>query len=148
MATHRFSLKGKWSGGLMGSGTIEAGNLKGEISVPSELKGPGRGTNPEEMLLGAAATCYLITLAAILEHRKIPVAQLELSSEAEMTAEGASHKFLKIIHRPAVALSQTADPELKETVRIATERAEKACMVSNALRGNVTVTVEPQITSL
>ncbi len=35
------------------------------------MDGPGVGTNPDEMLLGAAATCYIITLAAMLERSNI-----------------------------------------------------------------------------
>ena len=35
------------------------------------MDGPGIGTNPDEMLLGAAATCYMITLAAMLERSQI-----------------------------------------------------------------------------
>jgi peroxiredoxin-like protein len=33
-----------------------------KISIPKEMNGPGIGTNPDEMLLGAASTCYIIYL--------------------------------------------------------------------------------------
>ena len=42
------------------------------------MDGPGIGTNPDEMLLGAAATCYIITLAAMLERSGISHEGLEL----------------------------------------------------------------------
>ncbi len=55
---HTFYLDAHWDGGRNSTGTIEAGNLKQSISIPKEMDGPGVGTNPDEMLLGAAATCF------------------------------------------------------------------------------------------
>ena len=46
------------------------------------MDGPGAGTNPDEMLLGAAATCYIITLAAMLERSGIHQEALTMESEA------------------------------------------------------------------
>ena len=56
VAEHIFKLKADWPGLRNDVGTIEACNLKTEISIPPEMDGPGVGTNPDEMLLGAAAT--------------------------------------------------------------------------------------------
>ena len=70
MAEHLFHLKANWPGLRNDVGTIDAGNLKTEVSIPPEMDGPGVGTNPDEMLLGAAATCYIITLAAMMERSR------------------------------------------------------------------------------
>ena len=67
---HTFTLTGDWTGGLRGQGTLAVGGLASAISVPTVLGGPGAGTNPEELLTAAASSCYLITLAAIVEGRK------------------------------------------------------------------------------
>ncbi len=48
------------------------------------MNGPGEGTNPDEMLLGAAATCFVITYAAMLERANIEKESLTLSSEARV----------------------------------------------------------------
>ena len=71
MAEHYFHLKANCPGLRNDIGTIDAGQLKTQISIPKEMNGPGIGTNPDEMLLGAASTCYIITLAAMLERSKI-----------------------------------------------------------------------------
>ncbi len=71
MAEHLFHLKADWPGLRNDIGTIDAGNLKTKVSIPPEMDGPGIGTNPDEMLLGAAATCYIITLAAMMERSKL-----------------------------------------------------------------------------
>ena len=79
---HPFHLKAVWNGGRNSEGHIEAGGLRTVISIPQEMGGPGTGTNPDEMLLGAASTCYLITLAAMLERSDIVPQELTLESEA------------------------------------------------------------------
>jgi peroxiredoxin-like protein len=145
MAQHSWYLEANWNGDRLGSGTMNAGNLKSEISVPSALGGPGIGTNPEEMLVGAAATCYLITLAAVLSNRKLPVAELTLKSEIVVENEPAM-KVEKIIHRPQIVLAADATDEQLDTADKAAHRADKACMISKALDGNVEVSVEAVVT--
>ena len=146
MATHQFKLKGSWTGGLLGDGEIAVGSLLSEISVPSSLQGPGKGTNPEEMLLGAAATCYLITLGAILERRKVPVEALEIASDGEVFQDGPTLRFTHIVHRPTIRLALAATDAHKTAAREATEMAGKGCMISHALKGNVSVTVDARLT--
>ena len=82
MAEHYFHLKADWPGLRNDIGTIDAGNLKTKISIPPEMDGPGIGTNPDEMLLGAAATCYIITLAAMMERSKMEKVALTMSQSA------------------------------------------------------------------
>ena len=70
MTEHLFHLKANWPGNRNDIGEIRAENLQTRVSIPKEMEGPGEGTNPDEMLLGAAATCYIITLAAMMERSK------------------------------------------------------------------------------
>lgn len=144
MAQHHFHLQASWTGDRLGQGEISAGNLHTAISVPQELGGPGIGTNPEEMLIGAAATCYLITLAAVLANRKLEISELKLTSEGILNDERGL-QFQKIIHRPVVILASGATSEQVETARKATDRAEQACMISKAIHGNVEVHVEAEV---
>jgi len=145
MAEHHFLLKADWHGGRNSTGFIDAGGLKAEISIPEEMDGPGVGTNPDEMLLGAAATCYLITLAAMLERAKIPVSQLKLESEGIVEVEQGVFTYKKIIHRPKVTLTAEADGKDVEKVGLLSEKAEKSCMISRAVQGNVEIQVEAEI---
>ncbi|TVY02427.1 OsmC family protein [Paenibacillus cremeus] len=144
MSKHHFRLNGTWKGGLNGEGHISTDNLHSDISAPHEMGGLGKGTNPEEMLLGASATCYMITLGVILSNRKLPVQNLELSSEAVVSDE-VGLVFEKICHYPTVTLSSITTSEQVELAKNACLRAEKACMISKALRGNVEITVTPKI---
>jgi len=143
-AEHVFSLSGSWSGGTAGHGQIQAGALEADVSVPGQLGGPGQGTNPEELLLGAASSCYLITLAAICTRRALPIVSITLESDARFTAPPAL-KLLGIVHRPVITFDGPDDEASREAIRDAAHRAELFCMVSGALRGNAAVTVEPTV---
>ncbi|MDD9269774.1 OsmC family protein [Paenibacillus sp. GCM10023248] len=145
MSEQPFKLQAEWTGGLDGNGHIRSGNLDSAISVPSQFDGPGIGTNPEELLLGAAATCYLITLGMLLKRQGI--ASLQLHSEIYVESSPAM-KVNRIIHRPQISVNVHMPEEQLDKINKAVYRAEQACMISKALKGNIDVSVEPVITTV
>ena len=142
---HLFHLDAVWNGGRNSEGTIEAGNLKTTVSIPQPMGGPGVGTNPDEMLLGAAATCYLITLAAALERSGIETEGLTLSSEGTVDVTNNIFTYEKIIHKPIVVLKAGSTERDVERARLVAGKAEGACMISRAIAGNVGLSTEPII---
>ncbi|MEK3964658.1 OsmC family protein [Paenibacillus sp. FSL H7-0323] len=142
---HPFILNAVWNGGRNSDGTIEAGQLKTRISIPKEMGGPGVGTNPDEMLLGAAATCYLITLAALLERAGLTTSELTLTSEATVDVTNNIFTYEAIKHSPLITLTKDASQDdIDKTIRIA-HKAEGSCMISRAVAGNVEITTEPTV---
>lgn len=146
MAEHHFQLKADWPGGRNSTGSIEAGNLQTKVSIPPEMDGPGIGTNPDEMLLGAAATCYLITLAAMIERTKLPLKQMGLESEGIVDVTNGVITYKKIIHKPTVALQDNAEETDYKKLHKLVEKAETSCMISRALKGNVEIELQADIT--
>ncbi|MCG3087755.1 OsmC family protein [Sporosarcina cyprini] len=142
MAEHQFHLKADWPGLRNDVGTIEALHLKTEVSIPIEMEGPGIGTNPDEMLLGAAATCYIITLAAMMERSHIAKRSLTMESVGIVDVTNGVITYKKIIHKPTITLMENASEAEREMTRKLTEKAEASCMISRALRGNVEVVVK------
>ncbi|SET21742.1 peroxiredoxin, SACOL1771 subfamily [Salinibacillus kushneri] len=146
MAEHTFKLKADWPGGRNNVGEIDAGNLKTKISIPPEMDGPGVGTNPDEMLLGAAATCYIITLGAMIERANLPLDKMELDSEGMVDVSNGIFTYKKIIHKPNISLqSHATDKDLKLLKKLA-EKAETNCMISKAIKGNVELELDPTLT--
>jgi len=142
MSEHHFHLKANWPGLRNDVGEIEAGNLKTKISIPPEMDGPGIGTNPDEMLLGAAATCYIITLAAMMERSHLEKVDLTMESEGIVDVTRGIITYKKIIHYPAITLKKDAsDRDIRLAQRLA-EKAENSCMISRAIRGNVEIQLE------
>lgn len=145
MAEHHFHLKADWHGLRNDVGEIETGNLQTKISIPPEMDGPGIGTNPDEMLLGAAATCYIITLAAMMERSKLAKKGLTMASEGIVDVTNGVISYKKIIHRPKIILESNAtEREINLAQRLA-EKAETSCMISRAIKGNVAIELEIDI---
>ncbi|WP_026695265.1 OsmC family protein [Peribacillus kribbensis] len=145
MALHSFHLKADWPGLRNDVGEIEAGNLKTKISIPPEMDGPGIGTNPDEMLLGAAATCYIITLAAMMERSKLEKESLTMESEGIVDVTGGVITYKEIIHRPVIVLKSDASKKDRELAMRLAKKAETSCMISRAVAGNVDISLEPVI---
>lgn len=142
MAEHHFHLRANWPGNRNDIGEIQTGHLQTQISIPKEMDGPGIGTNPDEMLLGAAATCYIITLAAMLERSNVAKEKLHMDSTAIVDVTNGVFTYQKIIHRPTIVLTNAKDMVVTERLAV---KAEQTCMISKALRGNVEIELEPTI---
>jgi peroxiredoxin-like protein len=145
MAEHHFHLKANWPGLRNDIGEIEAGNLKTKISIPPEMDGPGVGTNPDEMLLGAAATCYIITLAAMLERSGLEKDSLTMESEAIVDVTGGIFTYKKIIHRPHLILKSHATEKDAALAEKLVRKAESSCMISRAIQGNVELKLQAAV---
>lgn len=102
------------------------------------MDGPGIGTNPDEMLLGAAATCYLITLAAMLERSQID-AKLDLKSEGLVDVTNGVFTYKAIHHYVDIDLKNKDDERARRIAERYAYKAEETCMISKALKGNVEV---------
>ncbi|RWZ58895.1 OsmC family peroxiredoxin [Halobacillus fulvus] len=143
MALHHFHLKADWPGGRNSVGFIESDQLKTKISIPKEMDGPHIGTNPDEMLLGAAATCYIISLAAMIERANLPLEEMSMESEGIVDVTDGIFTYKKIIHKPVVTLKAEATEKELKKLNVLVEKAEKSCMISKAIEGNVELELQP-----
>ena len=139
MAEHQFHLKAKWPGLRNDVGEIETERLKTKVSIPPEMDGPGIGTNPDEMLLGAAATCYMITLAAMMERSDLEKESLTMESEGIVDVTNGVITYKKIIHRPYIILNSNATEKDRSLAERLAKKAETSCMISRAVKGNVDI---------
>ncbi len=143
---HVFRLESTWNGGRNNIGEIKCGQLNTKVSIPKEMNGPGVGTNPDEMLLSAASTCYLISLATMLDYSKIK-ASLSLHSEGIVQTSNHIFTYKKIIHNIKIFLQDDSEQNIRIANRLAL-KAEKSCMISKALKGNVEITVNCSISKM
>jgi lipoyl-dependent peroxiredoxin len=98
-----------------------------------------KGTNPEELIAAAHASCFTMSLAFALQEAGF--AATELSTEAAVTLEADGKGFR--IGRSALTLRGTV-PNLDDATfaRLAGE-AEKSCPVSKVL--NTTITLDAKL---
>ena len=140
MTQHIFKMDLKWNNGRNGSGVLQASKLKTEISIPQEMGGAGVGTNPDEMLLGAAATCYLITFATLLENANIQIEDLTLEAAGIVDVTNGVFTYEKIVYYPSVLVGDLSERKEERILKIA-KKAEQTCMISKALKGNVSIEI-------
>lgn len=128
------------AGGRNSVGELSTERLQTKVSIPPEMNGPGIGTNPDEMLLGAAATCYLITLAAMLERSQIE-AELTLESKGLVDVTNGVFSYKSIHHYVSIILKNKEDDRGRRIAERYAYKAEETCMISKALKGNVDIEV-------
>jgi peroxiredoxin-like protein len=145
MPEHSFFIKTDWPGKRNDVGTLNSSTLNTSISIPLEMDGPGIGTNPDEMLLGAASTCYIITLAAMLERSNVSKTSLTMESEGIVEIERGIISYKKIIHRPILILSKGCTEKELHTAKKLVGKAERSCMISRAVKGNVIIELEETV---
>jgi peroxiredoxin-like protein len=142
MADLKTNLKTVWYGNIKGNGRIQANNLETNIAIPELLGGSGEGTEPKELLVTSAVACYKMTLVAMLETRKLPVAGLTMDSEASNSKE----KGFKIIHYPHIILTADATEDQIQSANRAIVAADKGCTVGNMLKkADVQIDVEGKV---
>ena len=144
---HGFHVTGDWTENSDGDGTITfdwGGTLA--YGVPVSSGGTEGRSNPEEMLVAAVMSCYSITLALLVEKRRLtPAPQIEVDANGVMIRmPDRTLKFTEISLRPKIYASHFDAATQEKIVELAYQ-AEQRCVISNALRGNVEITVSPEI---
>ncbi|CCW34148.1 predicted redox protein, regulator of disulfide bond formation [Chthonomonas calidirosea] len=143
---HLFTLHGVWNGNSDGDGMLTAPrgtNLP--FGVPEAFGGkPGR-TNPEELLLGAVIACYSITLSILAEKRRLPLERIVVDAEGEVIRQPNRVLKFSAIRLHTKLFLVNADEAQQQTAIECAHKAEEYCMISCALRGNVAISVEPEI---
>lgn len=145
---HHYPVSVKWSGGREGGGSVSAEHSGEEfpIAVPTEFQGPGGATNPEELLASAVAACYTITFGIIAANRKLSVADLHVEATGEVEQNGASFTYKSILIKPSIKLAAGTTPEQVAIAEDMAHKADSYCIITNAVRGKVEISVEPTVT--
>ena len=145
MATERRA-EVTWSGDLTsGAGTIDrvgSGVLGGQpVSWPARTEDlqPGK-TSPEELLAAAHASCFSMALSNVLAKRGNPPEHLSTSATVTFVpGTGITTSVLEVEGRV---------PGLEEDAfREAADEAKANCPVSQALQGNVELSVAARLAS-
>jgi osmotically inducible protein OsmC len=132
-----------WEGGLKGGkGTFagQSGIIAGPYTFATRFEG-AKGTNPEELIAAAHASCLSMALSAGLEKAGTPATRVTTTAACTMAfIDGAPRvTTMKLTVRAVVAgLDQTAF--LK-----AAEEAKNGCPISNLLKGNVAIELDARL---
>lgn len=127
----------RWEGGGLkdGKGSYKGDSgLGGAYSFASRFEN-GTGSNPEELLAAAEASCYSMALSAALEKNATPPKWIETKAACtiERVGDGPKITTMKLAVRASVPGVDNA------TFQKLAEATREGCPVSNAIKGNVKI---------
>jgi len=136
-----------WEGDLVhGKGSFSLGSgAAGPLPVTwaaRTQRTPG-ATSPEELIAAAHAACYAMAFSHTLAGKGTPPTSLKVMATCEFAPVEGGFKIASMIlevHGKVPGLDQGA-------FEAAAREGEQGCPVSNALRGNVTITVKATLES-
>jgi osmotically inducible protein OsmC len=124
-----------WEGGLRsGRGQFKAksGAFQGSYSFTTRFEG-AKGTNPEELIAAAHASCLSMALSLGLEQAGTPPTRITTTASATIDKVGDGFRITKMrleVRGEVPGVDQA-------TFAKAAEAAKDGCPVSQALKGNV-----------
>jgi osmotically inducible protein OsmC len=123
-------------GGRSGHGRTSDGRLEVNLSMPDGMGGEdGPGTNPEQLFAVGYAACFQSALLSVAKGRKLDASDSQIASRVGVGPTGHGGFGLQ------VALDLQAPPLSRDEAVSLMERADKLCPYSNAIRGNMQVSL-------
>jgi lipoyl-dependent peroxiredoxin len=132
-----------WEGKLRdgkGSFKAQSGAFSGSFSFGTRFEGK-KGSNPEELLAAAHASCFSMALSSGLEKAGHPATRIETRAAVTIeTVDGAPK-----ITRSVLEVRGKVDGLDEAAFTQAAESAKKNCPVSKAIQGNVAITMDAKL---
>ncbi len=121
------------TGGREGKGATADGQLSVELRTPTELGGPGGGTNPEQLFAVGYGACFQSAMAVVARKERLDVSGSVVRSAVTLGLVDSEVYGLEVTLTISIAGMD------KETVLRIVREADRLCPYSNAVRGNVAV---------
>ncbi len=135
-----------WTGDLMsGTGIVSATSSSAfnelPVSWPSRTESVDGRTSPEELVAAAHAACFSMALSGGLARAGSTAEQLHVSAQVTFDKVEAGWR----VTRSELTVRGRVPGVSEEDFRAAAEAAKDGCPISQALKGNVEMTVEASI---
>jgi osmotically inducible protein OsmC len=142
MATADRRATAHWEGALTkGSGTVNldsSGAGAFPVTWASRVETADGRTSPEELVAAAHASCFSMAFSATLGREAGPPDSLDVNVVVSLNPkEGGGFR----VTDSAITVTGSVPGIDQATFQALAEKAEQGCPVSNALRGNVNITV-------
>jgi lipoyl-dependent peroxiredoxin len=135
MANTLYTAKAHVTGGRAeGHGRTSDNMLEVDLRIPTEMGGPGGGTNPEELFAVGYAACFEGALGVVARRAKADMGEVAIDSEVSLSPDGKGGFQLSVglnVTLPGIEDQATAVDLVRS--------AHEVCPYSNATRGNIEV---------
>jgi len=135
-----------WTGELLtGSGTVSAVSSDAFSSLPvawaSRTEAPAGRTSPEELVAAAHASCYAMAFSGALARAGTPPERLAVSADVTFDKLEAGWRVVS----SALTVRGVVPGISSEDFVAAAESAKDGCPISQALKGNVALSVDADL---
>jgi osmotically inducible protein OsmC len=134
-----------WEGSLaQGAGTLKSGSSALDelpVTWASRTKRPDGRTSPEELIAGAHASCFAMALALVLGDEGAPPERLAVTAACTLDEVDGAPRITSVELSVRAVVPGLDAGEFDRMVG----RAEELCPVSNALHGNVRISVSHEL---
>ena len=133
-----------WDGTLAdGTGTLssESGALELPVTWASRTERPEGKTSPEELIAAAHASCFAMALALVLGENHTPPQRLTVAAAYTLDEVHGAPRITTVALTVRARVPALDAAEFERHVA----RAAALCPVSNAIRGNVEITVRSEL---
>lgn len=135
-----------WTGDIKdGSGKLTAGTGAFDdlgIAAATRFGEPNGSTSPEELIAGAHSGCYAMNLAATLSNNGTPPESVDAKSVVTVEPkDGGGFAVTSSQLTVTAKVPGMSDAEFQKFAKI----AEETCPISNALRGNLKITLDAKL---
>jgi osmotically inducible protein OsmC len=135
-----------WSGDLMsGNGVVSASSSNAFSSLPvswaARTESPDGKTSPEELVAAAHASCFAMAFSGALARAGTPPTRLDVSAEVTFDKLDAGWRVVS----SALTVRGSVPGISAEDFQAAAEGARDGCPISQALMGNVALSVDASL---
>ncbi|CDG19764.1 Organic hydroperoxide resistance protein-like 2 [Xenorhabdus poinarii G6] len=109
------------------------------LSFPKEFGGEGGNTNPEQLFAAGYAACFHSALKLVADREKISLGETTVNAQVNVHPTDDDGFFL------SVALHITAHHVMQADIEELVNKAHQVCPYSNAVKGNIDVTLAVSI---
>jgi peroxiredoxin-like protein len=141
METHYYEVNLGWQYDRLGQLSSPVLNDKIEVATPPEFaKGMPGIWSPEHLLVAAVSSCFMTTFLAIAEYSKLEFEDLDIRAVGKLEMVDNKLMVSEIQLFPKLLIADEGDTEKAKRVLVKTE---KACLITNSVRSQVTM--EPTV---
>ncbi|MGH7190610.1 MAG: OsmC family peroxiredoxin [Acetobacteraceae bacterium] len=131
-----------WDGSLArGIGALSSGSHALQdlpVTWAARTEAPEGKTSPEELIAAAHATCFTMALALVLGEADTPPEHLSTSADCVLAEVDGAPRITELALRVRAHVPSIDEVAFNDAVA----NAAALCPVSNALRGNVEISIE------
>jgi peroxiredoxin-like protein len=129
-ATHRFRVEAWWASGRTGIAKSSSAPNAIHFTSPPAFGGVEGRWTPEDLLLGAVASCYTTTFRTLADYSKFAYNDLQVEVEAVVNKAETGYNLGEVCIRANLMISR--EEEQERALKLL-HKAKGLCLVSRAL---------------